>query len=143
MKFLDPANLPFGFSTLSQQDAVILRLGEVLLMYAEAQNELSGPDQTVYNAVKDIRDRVGMPAFPAGYNQDQMRQRIRHERRIELAFEGLRHYDLIRWHIAAEVLNKVKDSPVSYHFEDKFYRWPIPQTEIDKSGGVLTQNKNY
>ncbi|WP_316777648.1 RagB/SusD family nutrient uptake outer membrane protein [Pedobacter antarcticus] len=143
MKFLDPSNLPFGFSTLSQQDAVILRLGEVLLMYAEAQNEISGPDQTVYNAVKDIRDRVGMPAFPAGYNQDQMRQRIRHERRIELAFEGLRHYDLIRWHIAGEVLNKVKDSPVSYHFEDKFYRWPIPQTEIDKSGGVLTQNKNY
>lgn len=143
IKFLDPANLPFGFSTLSQQDAVLLRLAEVQLMFAEAQNEIAGPDQSVYDAMKTLRARVGMPAYPDGYNQEQMRQRIRHERRIELAFEGLRHYDLMRWHIAAEVLNKVKDSPVSYHFEDKFYKWPLPQTEIDKSSGILVQNPNY
>lgn len=143
LKFLDPANLPFGFSTLSQQDAVILRLGEVLLMYAEAQNEIAGPDPSVYAAMKTLRDRVQMPAFPAGYTKEKMRERIRHERRVELAFEGLRHYDLIRWHIAGEVLNKVKDSKVPYHFEDKFYRWPLPQTEIEKSAGVLVQNPNY
>lgn len=143
LKFLDPANLPFGFSTLSQQDAVVLRFGEVLLMYAEAQNEIVGPDPSVYDAMKTLRDRVQMPAFPAGYTKDEMRERIRHERRVELAFEGLRHYDLIRWHIAGEVLNSVKDSKVPYHFEDKFYRWPLPQTEIDKSAGVLVQNPNY
>lgn len=143
LKFLDPANLPFGFSTLSQQDAIVLRLGEVLLMYAEAQNEIAGPDRSVYDAMKTLRSRVQMPEFPADYTKEKMRERIRHERRVELAFEGLRHYDLIRWHIAGEVLNNVKDSKVPYHFEDKFYRWPLPQTEIEKSAGVLVQNPNY
>ncbi|XHR97040.1 RagB/SusD family nutrient uptake outer membrane protein [Mucilaginibacter sp. UC70_90] len=143
IKFLEPNNIPYGFSTLSQQDAVILRLGEVMLMYAEAQNEIAGPDATVYKAMADLRARVNMPAFPAGYTKDQMRERIRHERRVELAFEGLRHYDLLRWHIAGPVLNAVKTSLINYHFEDKFYHWPLPQTEIDKSGGVLIQNPDY
>jgi hypothetical protein len=143
IKFLEPNNIPYGFSTLSQQDAVILRLGEVMLMYAEAQNEIAGPDATVYKAMADLRARVNMPAYPAGYTKDQMRERIRHERRVELAFEGLRHYDLLRWHIAGPVLNAVKTSLINYHFEDKFYHWPLPQTEIDKSGGVLIQNPDY
>lgn len=112
-------------------------------MYAEAQNELAGPDASVYKAVNDLRTRVGMPPFPPGLTKDQMRQRIRHERRIELAFEGLRYFDLIRWHIAGQVLNNVKDGLLPYHFEDKFYRWPLPQPEIDKSGGALLQNPDY
>jgi len=143
LKFLEPNNIPYGFSTLSQQDAVVLRLAEVLLMYAEAQNEIAGPDATVYKAMADLRSRVSMPAFPQGLTKEQMRARIRHERRVELAFEGLRYYDLIRWRIAGTVLNNVKDSLTPYHFEDKFYRWPLPQTEIDKSGGILIQNPNY
>jgi hypothetical protein len=144
IKFLQPANIPYGFSTLSQQDVVVLRLSEVLLMYAEAQNEIQGPDETVYKAMTDLRARVNMPPFPAGLTKDQMRDRIRHERRVELAFEGgLRYYDLTRWHTAGQVLNNVKDGQFSYHFEDKFYKWPLPQTEIDKSGGVLVQNSNY
>jgi hypothetical protein len=143
IKFLEPNNMPYGFSTLSQQDAVILRLGEVMLMYAEAQNEIAGPDATVYKAMADLRARVNMPAYPAGYTKDQMRERIRHERRVELGFEGLRHYDLLRWHIAGPVLNAVKTSLINYHFEDKFYHWPLPQTEIDKSGGILIQNPDY
>jgi len=143
IKFLEPNNIPYGFSTLSQQDAVILRLGEVMLMYAEAQNEIAGPDATVYKAMADLRARVNMPAYPAGYNKDQMRERIRHERRVELAFEGLRHYDLLRWHTAGPVLNAVVSSLINYHFEDKFYHWPLPQTEIDKSGGILIQNPDY
>ena len=143
IKFLEPNNMPYGFSTLSQQDAVILRLGEVMLMYAEAQNEIAGPDATVYKAMTDLRARVSMPPYPAGYTKDQMRERIRHERRIELAFEGLRHYDLLRWHIAGPVLNAVKTTLINYHFDDKFYHWPLPQTEIDKSGGILVQNPDY
>lgn len=143
LKFLEPGNIPFGYSTLSQQNAVVLRLADVLLMYAEAQNELAGPDATVYKAINDVRLRSKMPALPAGLTKAQMREKIRHERRIELAFEGLRYYDLKRWHIAGEVLNSVKDSFVPYKFEDKFYKWPIPQPEIDKSGGVLKQNEDY
>ncbi len=143
MKYLDPANLPFGFSTLSAQNAVIFRLGEVLLMYAEAQNEIAGPDETVYDAMTKLRARVQMPAYPAGLSKEAMRLRIRHERRIELCFEGLRYFDLKRWRIAKEIMNNVKDGLLPYHFEDKLYRWPLPQTEIDKSGGVLIQNPDY
>ncbi|WP_145715023.1 RagB/SusD family nutrient uptake outer membrane protein [Chitinophaga japonensis] len=143
MKFLVPENIPYGFSTLSQQNAVVLRLGEVLLMYAEAQNELAGPDASVYKAMTDLRARVGMPPYPAGLTKEQMRARIRHERRIELAFEGLRFFDLMRWHNAGEVLNSVPDGLQPYHFEDRFYKWPLPQPEIDKSGGVLEQNPDY
>jgi hypothetical protein len=84
-----------------------------------------------------------MPPFPAGLTQSQMRDRIRHERRVELAFEGLHYYDLIRWHTANQVLNNITDGLQPYHFEDKFYKWPLPQIEIDKSGGVLVQNPNY
>ncbi len=143
MKYLDPANLPFGFSTLSAQNAVVLRLGEILLMYAEAENEIAGPDASVYTAMKTLRERAGMPPCPDGLSKSEMRETIRHERRVELAFEGLRWYDLKRWRIAGQVLNLVTDGVVPYHFEDKFYDWPLPQTEIDKSQGVLIQNPDY
>ena len=143
MKYLDPANLPFGFSTLSGQDAVVLRLGEILLMYAEAENEIAGPDASVYDAMTTLRARVGMPPYPQGLSKTQMREKIRHERRIELAFEGLRWYDLKRWRTADEVMNSVTDGIIPYHFEDKFYDWPLPQTEIDKSQGILVQNPDY
>lgn len=142
-KFLSPGLMPYGYATQSQQDWVMLRLGEVLLMYAEAQNELNGPDQSVYDAINTIRSRVDMPGLPTGLDQQQMRERIRHERRIELAFEGLRYYDLKRWRIAHTVLNGVTDGILPYHFEERFYLWPIPQTEIDKSQGELEQNPDY
>ena len=82
--------------TQSDQDWVYLRYAEILLMYAEAQNEISGPDATVYNAINAIRTRpsVNMPPLPAGLSQSEMRDRIRHERRIELALEGQRYFDL-------------------------------------------------
>ena len=142
-KFLEPKNIPYGYSTISQQNAVILRLGEVLLMYAEAQNEISGPDESVYKAMADLRAHLQMPPFPIGLSKNQMRERIRHERRIELAFEGLRYFDLKRWRIASEVLNNVKDGFLPYNLQNKFYKWPLPQAEIDKNRGALVQNPDY
>jgi hypothetical protein len=141
MKYLNQKNFP---SFISQQDAVVLRLGEVLLMYAEAQNEIVGPDVSVYKAMEDLRARVNMPPLPAGLSKEQMRERIRHERRVELAFEqGLRYFDLKRWRIATEVLNNVSDGLLVYKFEDRFYKWPLPQTEIERSQGILIQNPDY
>ena len=142
-KFLVPENTPYGYTTLSQQNSVVLRLGEVLLMYAEAQNEIAGPDASVYQVITDLRARVDMPPYPAGLSKAEMRERIRKERRIELAFEGLRYFDLKRWHIAGEVLNNVTDGMLPYKWEDKFYHWPLPQNEIDKNHGVLVQNPDY
>lgn len=142
-KFLEPANVPYGYTILSDQNTVVFRLADILLMYAEAQNELSGPDASVYKAINDIRARVDMPPLPEGLSKDEMRERIRKERRIELAFEGTRFYDLKRWRIAGNVLNAVTDGIINYKWENRFYHWPIPQSEIDKNKGVLVQNPNY
>jgi hypothetical protein len=77
---------------------VIFRFAEILLNYAEAQNEaLTTPDQSVYDAINDIRNRAGMPNLPTGLTQVQMRERIRNERRIELSFEDHRYFDVRRW----------------------------------------------
>ena len=143
-KFLS-SNLtpPYGYSTLSQQDWVIMRYADVLLMLAEAENELNGPTLLAYNSINAIRTRAGMPPLPVGLSKDDMRKRIRHERRIELAFEGQRYFDLKRWKTAKTVLNAVQDAPVVYKFEDKNYLWPIPQSEIDKNQGKLSQNTDY
>lgn len=102
-KMLDPAIVP---GNSSGTNAIIWRYAEVLLNYAEAQNEDIGPDETVYNAMKKIRLRAGLPELPAGLTKDQMRERIRRERRIELAFEGKRLFDLWRWRTAETVFSK-------------------------------------
>jgi len=75
----------------------IIRYAEVLLGYAEAQNEVSGPDATVYNAVNEVRSRAGLPSLPMGLSKDEMRQKIRTERQIELAFEYTFYFDCLRW----------------------------------------------
>jgi len=147
MKYIDQKNIASDANPIPAQadvDAIVIRLAEVLLMYAEAQNEIAGPDASVYQAMTDVRARAGLPPLPAGLTKEEMRQKIRHERRVELAFEqGLRLYDIKRWHIAAEVLNNVKDGIIQYHFEERFYKWPLPETEIEKSNGVLAQNPDY
>ena len=82
-----------------------IRFAEVLLIFAEAENEANGPGTAVYNAINRIRTRAAMPDLPPGLSQSEMRDAIRHERRIELVFEGHRWFDLIRWEIAEEVLD--------------------------------------
>lgn len=83
----------------------IIRYADILLMYAEAMNEFSGPDASIYSAVEAIRQRAGLVPFalPTGLSQDAMRETIRNERRIELAFEEQRFWDIRRWKIAKTV----------------------------------------
>lgn len=142
-KFLTPDLVPYGYATRSQQDWVMLRYGDVLLHAAEIENELNGASSKAYSYINLVRKRAGMPNLPAGLSKEQFRERLRKERRIELAFEGLRYYDLKRWKIAEDVLNNVDDGIIPYSFESKFYKWPLPQTEIDKSQGKLVQNPDY
>lgn len=144
----DETQIPFDNNTRSEQDWVVLRYAEVLLMIAEAENELNGPTQNVYNAINAIRTRPGvdLPTLSAGLSKDEMREKIRHERRIELAFEGERYFDLKRWKIIGSVMNQLTDPTLPLYkpyFEERFYRWPLPQSEIDKSNGVLKQNPDY
>ncbi|MET7000426.1 RagB/SusD family nutrient uptake outer membrane protein [Chitinophaga defluvii] len=134
----------------------IYRLGELYLNYAEAWNERYGPDNTVYDAVNKLRNRAGMPDLPGGLSKEIMRERIRHERRIELAFEGHRFWDVRRWKIAEQVDNgEVHGVNVStagvftypvyetrVFDKKKHYVFPIPQSELDKNQN-MKQNPGW
>lgn len=129
---------------------IVFRYADVLLMYAEAQNEAVGPDASVYAAIDSVRNRVGvaMPPIAAGKSQSEMRDIIRHERRIELAFEGTYYSDIRRWQTAKSLMDGRIIKNISgqqldvWHFTDALYLWPIPQSEIDLNP-KLTQNDGY
>lgn len=135
-KGVDSTRFPTTYATQSDQDWVMLRYAEILLMYAEAQNEAAGPDQTVYNAVNAVRLRAGMPGLPALLSQPAMRTRIQHERRIELAMEGQRYFDLKRWKLDRVLIPLVKDPTNSFRaFPLRDTLWPVPQSEVDIAKG--------
>ncbi|HEY0608679.1 MAG TPA: RagB/SusD family nutrient uptake outer membrane protein [Chitinophaga sp.] len=162
-KFMDdnnPIDNPWNVAGL--QPWIYLRYAEVLLNYAEAQNEAAGPDATVYTAVNQVRQRssVNQPALPAGLTQTQMRDAIRRERQVELAFEEHRFYDVRRWRIAnvtenvpAYGVDVTRSGTTTTYtrkvalsgraFADKHYWLPIPRSEILSSNGKLTQNTGY
>lgn len=121
--------------TGSEQALVKIRFADVLLMYAEAMTEIGGGTTTDFNALKalnDVRGRQGIGMPPKAV---LTRDIVRNERRVELAFEGLRYYDIKRWKIAKTVMNGFKDpGNVTRTFEDKHYLWPVPQPEVDKMG---------
>ncbi|TDB67907.1 RagB/SusD family nutrient uptake outer membrane protein [Arundinibacter roseus] len=133
---------------ISDLNNIVLRYGEVLLNYAEAQNEATGPDASVYEALNLLRARAGMPAFPAGLSKDQMRQEIRHERRIETAGEGLYYFDIRRWRIAEVVMNSEAKNWLGNRVDTRTfdpardYLWPIPTTATQLNQN-LTQNPGY
>jgi hypothetical protein len=121
----------------------LMRYAEVLLSHAEAVNEVSGPNGDVYQDINAIRARANMPPLPAGLSQDQMRQRIRNERRVELAFEGFRYFDIKRWRIAGQVLNGTYDGLVNRVFTSpKNYLFPLPEQET-RVNTALKQNPDY
>lgn len=89
---------------------IIIRYADVLLMYAEAKTELDEIDESVLEAVNMVRERayansgIEAPVVDT-YHQEELRQKIRNERRVELAGEGLRYMDLVRWRIAHKAIN--------------------------------------
>lgn len=163
-KGTDETNKDYSGWSGSEQNWIELRYAEVLLNYAEAQNEAMGPDQSVYDAVNQVRQRGGLDPYelPAGLSKAQMRDAIQHERYVELAFENKRYWDLRRWKTAVEVLDgksfhamyitKNADETFSYEvkpvdatpcmFQVKMYFMPIPQREIEKNPN-LTQNPGW
>ncbi len=158
-KMLDE-NIAANFIHGSQRCFPLMRYAEVLLNYAEAQNEYAGPVAEVYNAVGLVRKRAGLLPYelPAGLSKEQMREAIHAERRVELAFEGHRFWDVRRWKIAAQTENKQMTGmevrrnganvtytifPVRKHnFRDAMYLWAIPQGETAKSP-ELKQNPSW
>ena len=86
----------------------LLRYADVLLMYAEASNEVSAaPDESAYAALKLVRDRAGIATAPhSDYDKDSFRSLVRNERGRELCFESLRKWDLIRWGIFVRAMHE-------------------------------------
>ena len=145
-KAVNWANAPYSWSTKSDQDYIMFRYAQVLLMYAECKNEASGPDQSVYDAVNMVRARPGinMPALPVGLDKAGMRDRIRHERIVELGMEGLHYWDIKRWKTAETIIPTVQDRGGLFRKFDpaKHYLFPFPLSELDRNPN-LKQNAGY
>jgi len=146
---LEGVNL-FSGTGASDRKWVLFRTAELYLNYAEAQNEATGPAGEIYDALNAVRGRVGMPVYSGG-TKETLRDKIRHERRIELALEDHRFWDVRRWKIAEIVDNRdihgvtvTGNGNVTYTypvvekrvFDAKRNYWlPVPQAEIDKVSG--------
>lgn len=152
-------------------NSTLFQLNEIYLNYAEAMNEAYGPDadpegygMTAREAVNTIRARSGMPAIEVAdaAGQDAFREKVRHERDIELAFDNHRFWDIRRWLIAEEEgvmqgamygikITSIDGNPNEYHYEPyvfetrswnrRGYLHPFGTTEINK--GYLVQNPGY
>jgi len=122
----------------------VLRYADVVLMYAEAANELGNTAEALAKLeMVRARARAGNNAIlPPVTTTDQaaLRQAIRRERRVELGMEHDRFFDLVRWGIAGEALRAAGKTNFN---ENRDILLPIPQTQIDLSKGVLTQNPGY
>ena len=142
---------------------IYFRVGEIYLNYAEALNEYYGATDEVYEYMNAIRERSGLGPLEEGLSQDQMREEIKLERRIELAFETHRYFDVHRWKDAENIDNKpihclnimsgdnqqddsfyVRTVCEERIFESpKHYFFPIPQDEINKNPYKLVQNLGW
>lgn len=130
-----------GYNEGAQQNFRVIRYSDVLLMNAEAANELGNTTQAL-SSLEMVRARARQGdanILPAVTTTDQaeLRQAIWRERRVELAMEYDRYFDVIRQGRGAEVFG-----PKGW-IAGRNEVWPIPQTEVDLSGGLLTQNPGY
>ncbi len=150
MKYFDPTDT--GNSWDNGQDFYVVRYAEVLLSLAEAMVQKGGYDEsTVLALVDQVRTRAGMPKVEevegTGLTQTALLDIIKHERRVELAFEGLRLFDIYRWKDLPNAVARVENERTTYNLAyekriyngDRDYVWPIPTSELD-SNSKLEQN---
>ncbi|SEN86133.1 Starch-binding associating with outer membrane [bacterium A37T11] len=141
-KWWDPDNT--SVTGNSEANVTILRYAEVLLIHAEAENEVNGPTEKAYRSINKVRNRAGLSNLTAGLSKDAFRDSVYLERRLELSYEYQRWFDLIREKdanghgILLTSLQKVGKTNV----KDKHYLYPIPQTELDNNA-LLTQNPGW
>jgi hypothetical protein len=147
-------------------DWLIMRYADLVLGYAEALNESEGPTTDVYNALISIRKRAGIEAgsgslygLTTGMTKEEMRTVIQNERRVELAFEESRYWDIRRWKLAETTMNQQRTgvsivkvgSTLNYNpinvlttrFDaPKMYLYPIPYDEVQKNPN-MKQNPGW
>ncbi|MGC9342156.1 MAG: RagB/SusD family nutrient uptake outer membrane protein [Bacteroidales bacterium] len=143
----------YGGGRRSDNNYVIYRYAEVLLIAAEALNEINGPTEEVLSYINQVRERArrwpnkisDYPAdVAAGLSKDEFRQVVMEERRIELAFEYKRWFDIKRRQIGDEVFKGENSLEPHPNFDgSKHYLLPIPQTELDINPNLAPQNPGY
>lgn len=157
-KFVPESIPPTGGTVAPTTPWILFRYAEILLNYAEAQFML-GEEETAREYLNMVRSRTSVNMPDVTESGEELLQRIRHERRIELVFEGHRYFDVRRWKIADETesedlmgIDIEKNgatktySPVMLTqrvWTDNLYLLPIPRAEIDRSLNSLTQNPGY
>ena len=158
-KFMVESIPPSGSSVKPENPWIFFRLAEFYLNYAEIMYEL-GNEEQAREYVNKVRARQSVNMPPVTASGEKLRDKIRNERRVELAFEGHRFFDVRRWCIADETENrdllamniqKQADGTKTYEvtmllkrsFLEQHKLVPIPRTEIDKSEGSLVQNPAY
>lgn len=151
----------------SSLNTILMRYADICLMRAEALIESGSTAQEIYDLIDKVRARVGMPTVESvegtGLNQTQLRQIVRHERRIEFCMEGTRYADMLRWQDVSLVhdvygydKSKLSDpsSPATWTFSQikidtrtfnptKAWLWPIPQSDINVNKNLLPNNPGY
>ncbi|MDR0541694.1 MAG: RagB/SusD family nutrient uptake outer membrane protein [Dysgonamonadaceae bacterium] len=148
----------------SDENLIVLRYAEILLTYAEAKNEYSGPDAEVYAALNAVRNRGGLGNL-SGLGQAELREQIRQERHIELCFENKRYFDIMRWRKGPEIIGKdvygmdvnytlgTDGQPVAHYtkvlltaksFESpKNYLMPVPDAVTGRNPKLLPNNPGW
>ena len=153
MKWFVPENMANEYD--GSLDYYVMRYAEVLLSLSEAMIEKGGYSQSeITKYINEVRERVHMPKVEDvegnGLTQEQLRQIVRHERRVELAFEDLRFADLYRWGEWKNSIDRMNQEYATYGSGcyERQYRgeqddvWPIPQNEIDTDKN-LKQHKEW
>ncbi|RYF20381.1 MAG: RagB/SusD family nutrient uptake outer membrane protein [Flavobacteriales bacterium] len=164
-KMLDDNTIASTTSSATERCFPLIRYAEILLNYAEASNE-AGNTSIAYDQLRAIRKRAGIAAgvdgnygITANLSKEDMRTVLQNERRVELAIEEHRYWDVRRWKIAENVSNKtlhgmkITKTGTTYTYEivnirtpvftaPKWYLWPIPQGEVNKSLELL-QNPGW
>lgn len=152
-KWIPTGNLDgyWGEYTRTPYEFPLIRLGDVLLMLAEAYNESGAIDKAVIELNK-VRERVGMPGLDSGpawltvNGKEDMARRIRRERAFELAGEGQRYWDLKRWGLLEQSVKNATDifGDLMYTrtYQERHKLWPIPLVEMERNLN-LTQNPGW
>ena len=151
-KYIPESILNANHTGSSYRNWIYIRYAEILLNYAEAENEANGPSTIVYNALNSVRQRSGITGSVATRtdltsSKENMRNFIRKERTVELAFEEHRVWDLRRWNVATKALSRdiygvsvSSDGTISRKvaqkriFVDKMYLYPIPESQVWVTG---------
>lgn len=147
--------------TTANRAHVMMRYAEILLNYVEALNEATPGHADILKYLNQIRERGGIPTLSGSYSQNELRQLIRTERRIEFAGEHLRYFDTRRWKIAEQtdsgpfygmnVEGGTSNTDIAFFtrtrfetrvFRKSFYFFPIPQTEVQRNAN-LVQNPGW